>query len=276
MWTRYLIIMQTLSNQQIQDEALRLDRAESGRNQIKATTNFYPDMTIEDAYMIQDAWVNSKLSNGKKVIGHKVGLTSRVMQRVMSINEPDFGVLLDDMYFENGSEIAVDQFLDPRIEVELAFILSDDIRPNLSSIDEVLEATEKIVPALELIAARSFRVDPESGYKRTVRDTISDNAANAGVILGDQEIPKSDILTWVPCMMYNNGVIEQSGVSGAILGHPAKSLIWLANKYSEFNRQLKKGDIVLAGSFTAPIIVKGGDQVVADFNQFGKVTCSFK
>ena len=268
--------MQTLSDLQIKEEAVRLDQSEITRKQIKATTSFYPDMTIEDAYRIQDAWMQTKAERGKKVIGHKVGLTSRVMQRVMSINEPDFGVLLDDMYFENGSEIETGIFLDPRIEVELAFILSEDIRPDVKEISEILDATEKIVPALELIAARTFRVDPESGYKRTVRDTISDNAANAGVILGDIEVPKDETLSWVPCMMYNNGIIEQSGVSGAILGHPAKSLIWLANKYSEFNRQLKKGDIVLAGSFTAPIIVKQGDEIIADFNQFGKVSCSFK
>jgi len=127
-----------------------------------------------------------------------------------------------------------------------------------------------------LIAARSYRINPITTYKRTVRDTISDNAANAGIILGDVSIPKDEMLTWVPCMMYKNGVIEQSGVSGAILGHPAKSVIWLANKYAEFNRLLKKGDIVLAGSFTAPIIVQAGDEIVADFNQYGTVTCSFK
>jgi 2-oxo-hept-3-ene-1,7-dioate hydratase len=267
--------MQTLTEQIIQQEAARLDLAEKQRQQVDASTVSHPDMTIHDAYLIQDAWVNTKIKGGKKVIGHKVGLTSRVMQQVMSINEPDFGVLLDDMYFEDGSEIEAGLFLDPRIEVEVAFILSEDIDPKVSTVEEVLAATEKIVPALELIAARSYRVNPNTGYKRTVRDTISDNAANAGIILGDVSIPKDAMLCWVPCMMYKNSIIEQSGVSGAILGHPAKSVIWLANKYAEFNRQLKKGDIVLAGSFTAPIIVKAGDKVVADFNQYGKVTCSF-
>jgi 2-oxo-hept-3-ene-1,7-dioate hydratase len=268
--------MQTLTQDQIESEARRLDQSESTRKQVDATTTFYPDMSIRDAYIIQEAWMNKKLQSGRKIIGHKVGLTSRVMQRVMSIDEPDFGVLLDDMYFENGADIRTNDFLDPRIEVELAFILSKDLNPKVKHIDEVLDATDKIVPALELIAARSYRVHPTTQYKRTVRDTISDNAANAGVILGDVEIPKDADLSWVSCMMYRNEIIEQSGVSGAILGHPAKSLIWLANKYGEFNRQLKKGDIVLAGSFTAPVIVNPGDSITADFNQFGKVHCTFK
>lgn len=267
--------MPTLSEDQINAEARRILDSEQGRVQISATTQFYPDMTIEDAYHIQDAGINLKMASGRKVIGHKVGLTSRVMQRVMSIDEPDFGVLLDDMDFKSGSTILAANFLDPRIEVELAFVLSKDLDPNGLTIGGVLDATDYIVPALELIAARSHRLDPETGYKRTVRDTISDNAANAGIILGDTRIPKDANLSWIPSMLYRNGIIEQSGVSGAVLEHPAKSLIWLAQKYAEFGRVLRAGQVILAGSFTAPVVVAAGDEIVADFNDFGKVTCHF-
>jgi len=265
----------TLTNQQIILQAERMDEAESARRQIKPPTTFHPDMTIEDAYLVQNVWIEKKLKRGRKIVGHKVGLTSKVMQAAMSINEPDFGILLDDMVFEHGAKIKTSDFLDPRIEVEIAFQLKEDLDPNNLSIQQVIDSSEFIVPALELIAARSFRVDPETGYKRTVKDTISDNAANAGIVLGEKHIPKEAALEWVGAILRRNGVIEESGIAGAVLNHPANGVIWLAEKYATIGRTLKAGQIVLAGSFTRPVIVQAGDQIVADFNEFGTVKCQF-
>jgi len=265
----------TLSPEQIEQEAKRLYDAELNRTQIKPGTVSFPSMTIEDAYMIQDRWVKMKIEQGQSIVGHKVGLTSKVMQVVMNIDEPDFGILLDQMVFEDGARIEVDQFLDPRIEVEIAFVLKKDLDPQDLNIDKVLDATASIHGALELIAARSFRKDPETNYTRTVKDTISDNAANAGIVLSDSKIPKDTNLPWVGAIVRKNGVIEESGIAAAVLEHPANGVIWLAEKYATIGRQLKAGEIILSGSFTRPLIVESGDEIIADFNQLGTVSCKF-
>jgi len=266
----------TLTTEQIKAEAERLHQAEQKRQQIKPQTTFYPNMTIEDAYQIQNAWIEKKVANGRTIVGHKVGLTSKVMQVVMSIDEPDFGILLDDMVFESGSTVKVADFLDPKIEVEIAFKLKEDLNPNGLTIQKVIDASEFIVPSLELIAARSFRLDPTTNYKRTVKDTISDNAANAGIVLGKTHIPKEANLPWVGAVLRKNGVIEESGIAAAVLDHPANGVIWLAQKYAQIGRTLKAGQIVLAGSFTRPVNVKSGDTIEADFNEYGRVILNFE
>ncbi len=269
--------MTTLTKKQIKAQAQRHHQAEKNRQQIKPVTIEHPNMTIEDAYAIQNAWKTIKLKEGRKIVGHKIGLTSRVMQRAMNITESDFGFLLDDMVFGDGSTIQSSHFLDPRIEVELAFILKKDLKgPNVSVFD-VLNATDYVIPALELIAARSFRLDPETGYKRTVKDTISDNAANGGIIMGGRAMkPDAIDLRWVGALLYKNGVIEESGVAAAVLNHPANGIAWLAKKYAAFDLSLKAGEIILAGSFTSPIKVKSGDTVHADFKEMGSISCYFE
>ena len=268
--------MATLTPAQIQAQAERHHLSEQQRIQIKPVTVEHPNMTIADAYAIQSAWKAIKLKEGRKVVGHKIGLTSRVMQRAMNITESDFGFLLDDMVFEDGSTIPTNQFLDPRIEVELAFILKKDLSgPNVTLFD-VLNATDYVIPALELIAARSFRVDPETGYKRTVRDTISDNAANGGIIMGGRPVrPDAVDLRWISALLYKNGVIEESGVAAAVLNHPANGIAWLAKKYAQFGLSLKAGEVILAGSFTSPVIVQKGDTIRADFREMGSISCYF-
>jgi len=265
-----------MTKKQILEEAKRLDAAEKKRKQVKATTLTYPKMDITDAYKVQKAWMDLKKKEGRTVAGYKIGLTSRAMQKSMNINEPDYGTLLDDMVFEEGSEIEAAQFLDPRIEVELAFILKDTLKGKNLSIIDVLNATDYVVPALELIAARSFRSDPKTGYTRTVRDTISDNAANAGVILGGRPMRPGDLdLRWVGAMMMRNGIIEESGVSGAVLNHPAKGIAWLAKKYAAHKVALKPGQIILSGSFTRPVPVRAGDTFTVDYGRMGTISCHF-
>ena len=251
-------------------------KAEQNKQQISAITVEHPNMTIDDAYAIQSAWKAIKLKEGRTIIGHKIGLTSKVMQRVMNINESDFGFLLDDMVFEDGGTIQTDNFLDPRIEVELAFVLKKDLEgPNITIFD-VLNATDYIVPALELIAARSFRIDPNTGYKRTVKDTISDNAANGGIIMGGNPMkPDAIDMRWVSALLFKNGVIEDSGVAAAVMNHPANGIVWLAKKYADFGLSLKAGEVVLAGSFTGALKVKKGDTIHADFKEMGSISCYF-
>lgn len=266
-----------LNAEQITLEAERLNEAETKRQQVKATTSLYPEMDIADAYKIQSKWVEIKKMAGRKVAGYKIGLTSRAMQKSMNIDEPDYGTLLDDMVFEEGSEISSADFLDPRIEVELAFYLKEKLFGDKLSIIDVLNATDYVVPALELIAARTFRVDPETGYKRTVKDTISDNAANAGIITGGLPVRPDDIdLRYIPALLYRNGVIEESGVSAAVLNHPAKGIAWLAKKYYQHGIALEPGQVILAGSFTRPVPVRQGDTFSVDFGPLGNISCYFK
>ena len=268
--------MITLTAQQIQAQAQRHHQAEKDRKQIKPVTVDYPDMTIEDAYAIQNAWKTIKLQEGRTIVGHKIGLTSKVMQRVMHISESDFGFLLDDMVFDNSSTIRASDFLDPRIEVELAFILKKDISGPDISIFDVLNATDYVIPALELIAARSYRVDPQTGYKRTVKDTISDNAANGGIIMGGLPMkPEAIDMRWVSALLYKNGVIEESGVAAAVLNHPANGIAWLAKKYAQYGLSLKAGQVILSGSFTSPTKVKSGDTIHAEFKNMGTISCYF-
>lgn len=265
-----------LSRKQIEESAQRHHEAEKLRKPMRAFSLQYPDMTIEDGYAVQDAWMKIKQSEGRKIIGRKVGLTSRAMQEAMKINEPDFGTLLDDMLFENGASILASDFIDPRIEVEITFVLKDDLFGDDLTIEDVLAATDYVVPSMELIAARSHRVDPETGYIRKVYDTISDNAANAGIIVGDTKVKPDDIdLRWAGAILYRNGIVEETGLGAGILDHPARGIIWLAKRFAPHGIKLDAGHFIMSGSFTRPIIAKAGDHFKADFGPLGTVEINF-
>ena len=232
-------------------EAALLDQAEIDATQMRQTTGEYPDLTIDDAYVIQAAWQEIKLARGEALIGHKIGLTSRAMQASMNITTPDSGFLTDKMVFGPDTQLTAAGFCDPKLEVELAFVLANDLSGADLSVDDILDATQYVVPAIELIAARSYRRDPDSGRTRTVVDTIADNAANAGIIMGlDQVAPRDIDLRWVSALGSRNGVIEETGVAAGVLGHPARGIAWLARRYHEQGLTLEKGQVILAGSFT--------------------------
>ena len=233
-------------------------------------------MTIEDGYAIQAAWIKLKEDEGRKIIGRKVGLTSRAMQQAMKIDEPDFGTLLDDMLIESGAVIPASDFIDPRIEVEITFVLKNDLFGDDLSIEQVIAATDYVVPSLELIAARSHRVDPETGYTRKVYDTISDNAANAGIVVGETRVKPNDIdLRWAGAILYRNGIVEETGLGAGILDHPARGIIWLAKRFAPHGIKLDAGQYIMSGSFTRPIIARAGDDFKADFGPMGTVELSF-
>lgn len=265
-----------LTPEQIQDAAVRLDQAERDRTQIKQLSLQYPDMDIEDAYKVQDAWVQKKIKDGRTVYGHKIGLTSRAMQMSSNITEPDYGVLLDDMVFPEGSEIPIERFVVPRVEVELAFLLKKDISGPNCTVFDVLDAAEYVFPAIEIIDARIQRVDKETGATRKVFDTISDNAANAGIICGGRTIRPMDLdLRWAGALLYRNGVIEETGIAAGVLNNPVNGVAWLANKYAPYGRKLEAGQVILSGSFTRPVEASVGDTFHADYGPLGGVTFRF-
>ncbi|GCB54628.1 2-oxo-hepta-3-ene-1,7-dioic acid hydratase [Rhodococcus erythropolis] len=265
-----------LTERQIRTAAEELDQAELSGVQVGQLSLGYPKMDLDDAYAIQTAWVARKLARGRTIIGHKIGLTSKVMQRASNITEPDHGVLLDDMLFADGSEIPNGRFIVPRVEVELAFVLDRDLSGPGVTLYDVLDATRYVVPAVEIIDARIVQVDPGSGRTRTVFDTISDNAANAGIILGGRPVvPNETDLRWVSALCYRNAVVVESGVAAAVLNHPAIGVAWLANKLGRLGVGLKAGHVILAGSFTRPIQAQPGDTFHIDYGSLGTVSCRF-
>lgn len=247
-----------------------LAAAERDRAMVPLLTARHPGMTVEDAYAVQREWRRRGVSAGRRPVGRKIGLTSKAMQAATGIDEPDYGAIFDDMVYETGAVIEHDRFSNVRIEVELAFRLAEPLDGPDASLDDVLRATEYVVPALEIL---SSRIELQG---RTIVDTISDNAAMGAMVVGDTRIAPGDVdLRWVAAMLHRNESIEESGVAGAVLGHPARGVAWLANKLAQHGDRLEAGELVLAGSFTRPIWVQPGDTVLADYRDLGTITCRF-
>jgi 2-oxo-hept-3-ene-1,7-dioate hydratase len=259
----------------IQQLARELDAAERTRVQVEHFSKRYPGMTIEDGYAVSRAWVALKMAAGRRAIGHKIGLTSRAMQQSSQIDEPDYGTLLDDMLFEPG-DIPTERFIAPRVEVELAFILKRPLQGAHLTTEDVLAATDCVQPAIEIIDARIEQFDRHSKAPRKVFDTISDNAANAGLILGGGKVaPHAIDLPWVGAILRQNGVVEETGLAAGVQGHPAVGVAWLAKKLAPWGEGLAAGEVVLAGSFTRPVGARAGDLFDADYGPLGRFEFRF-
>ena len=265
-----------LSNDDIRACARRLHQAEKTRTQIRQLSQDFPEITIADAYAIQKAWVEVKIAEGRIVKGHKIGLTSKAMQSALNIDEPDSGVLLDDMFFADGGIVPTERFIATRVEAELAFVMSKRLSgPNCTMFD-VLNATDFVVPALEILDTRIERVDPTTKTTRKIFDTIADNAANAGIVLGGRPIRPLDAdLRWIGALCFKNGQLEETGLAAGVLNHPATAVAWLANKIAPLGLALEPGQVVLAGSFIRPIETRKGDTIQADYGAYGSVSCCF-
>ena len=249
--------------------AQALYEADVGRYTIRQPSKTWPDMEIEDAYAIQAIWAGKRIADGASVIGHKIGLTSRAMQKASKITEPDYGVMLDDALFRDGAAIRADRFIKPRLEVELAFVMGTDLKGPDCEVHDVLRATEYVTPALEII-------DYRTEVPRAITDTIADNAAFGAIVLGGRVVRPFDIdLRWVGATLTQNGVIEESGVSAAVMGHPAAGIAWLVRKLHAVGGGLETGQTVLAGSFTRPIDITPGDVATADYGPLGQISVTF-
>ena len=256
--------------------ARQLYEARKTRTQVRHFSKAHPEMTIEDGYAIQREWVKLELADGRRIKGRKIGLTSRAMQRSSQITEPDYAPLMDDMFFESGTDIKVERFIAPRIETELAFVLGQPLKGPGVTLFDVLRATEYVIPALEIIDARIEQFDRETKAPRKVFDTIADFAANVGIVTGGRPVRPHDVdLRWTGALLYKNGVIEESGLAAAVLNHPGNGVAWLANKIAPYDEQLNVGDVVLGGSFTQPITAQRGDVIHADYGPLGNITFRF-
>ena len=258
-----------LSNADRKKAADILITAEKERKQAVQLTKTFPDIGFDDAYAISTEVANRKIAGGAKLIGHKVGLTSKAMQRSSQIDEPDYGYLFDDQLIADGAKVSHANYCRPRVEVELAFVMAKALKGPGVTLTDVLRATEYVVPALEIVDARIQ--DP-----RKIFDTVSDNGAAAGIVMGGRPVRPMDVdLRWCAATLSKNGVIEESGVSAAIMGHPAMGIVWLANRLARHDIVLEPGHILLAGSFTRPVDIAAGDVIHADFGPLGSIGVSF-
>ena len=265
-----------LTETEIAAAANALDAAEKSRTQIGLLSLKHSGMTMDDAYAVQTAWVKQKLAAGRKQIGWKIGLTSKAMQYALNINIPDSGVLLDDMMFDDGANIPADRFIQPRIEAEIAFVMKAPLKgPNVSIFD-VLNATDYITPALEILDTRVLRADPETKKTRSIVDTISDNAANAGIVIGGRQMrPEQVDMRWMGAIVSRNAEVEETGLGAGVLNQPARGIAWLANRLAQYGDGIDAGQIVLAGSFIRPVEARHGDTISADFGPYGTIACHF-
>lgn len=265
-----------MTPEQISDAAHRLFEAERTRTQTRVLSLDFPEAGMDDAYAVQAELVRLKLAAGRVAKGWKIGLTSKAMQYALNISTPDSGVLLDDMFFPDSATIPADRFIQPRIEAEIAFIMKAPLKGPGVTVFDVLNATDFITPALEILDTRVQRVDPETKKARTIFDTISDNAANGGIVMGGRPMRPMDIdMRWMGAIVLRNGEVEETGLGAGVLNHPASGVAWLANRLGQYGQSIDAGEVVLSGSFIRPIEARHGDTIVADFGPQGTVSAFF-
>lgn len=256
--------------------AASLLRAEETGEQIGLLTLQYPDMGMDDAYEIQNAIYRAKLEQGRSVVGWKIGLTSKAMQCALNIDIPDSGILFDDMVFANGATVPKGRFIQPRIETEIAFVINAPLGGADVTREDVIAATEYVAPAIEILDTRIERMDTETKKTRTVFDTISDNAANAGIVLGSaQHAADAFDLRWVGAITSRNGEVEETGLGAGVLNDPVESVVWLARRMAQYGQTIAPGQIILSGSFIRPVECPTGTNIHADFGPFGSVDIAF-
>lgn len=265
-----------LTTAEIEAAAADLFEAERSGRQMELLSLRHPGMTMDGAYAIQRALIERKRADGRGVIGWKIGLTSRAMQQALGIDIPDSGVLLDDMLFEDGGTVPAGRFIQPRIEAEIAFIMKRDLPGPRVTADDVIAATEAIAPSLEILDTRILRADPQTGKARGIVDTIADNAANAGLVLGTQRAKPADSdMRWTGAIVSRDGVVEETGLGAGVLNDPALSVAWLANRLAEYGETIRAGQTILSGSFIRPVECPPGSHIEADFGAFGSVQVRF-
>lgn len=254
----------------------RLYRAERTGQQCGLLSLACPDMTLDDAYAVQNALVARKKAAGARAIGWKIGLTSRAMQQALNIATPDSGVLLDDMLFRTGDTIPDGRFIQPRIEAEIAFVMQAPLNGAGVTRADVVAATDYVVPALEILDTRVLRADPATGKARTVVDTVADNAANAGIVPGaGRHAVDAHDLRRVGAILKRDGAVEETGLGAGVLDDPVTGIVWLVHRLAQYGQGIAAGDIVLSGSFIRPVEAPAGSVFDADFGPFGRVDLTF-
>ncbi|MGC6440708.1 MAG: 2-oxo-hept-4-ene-1,7-dioate hydratase [Candidatus Puniceispirillaceae bacterium] len=257
--------------------AAALLNAEATGQQIGLLTKQFPEMGMDDAYQVQNAIYQAKLEMGRHVVGWKIGLTSKAMQYALNIDIPDSGILFDDMVFDCGGIVPKGRFIQPRIEAEIAFVMKSSLGGRDVTRADVIAATDYVAPSIEILDTRIVRLDAQTGQTRKVFDTISDNAANAGVVLGpEQHSVEAFDLRWVGAITSRNGEVEETGLGAGVLNDPVESVVWLARRMAQYGQRIEPGHIILSGSFIRPVECPSGTHICADFGSFGSVEIDFE
>jgi len=255
----------------IQEVASNLLDAERTKVAINPLTKIYPEITVDEAYSIQLEQIRQKVDKGAIIVGKKIGATSKAIQDMFHVNQPDYGHLLDDMMYVDGETIPLDRFLQPKIECEIAFKLKKDLRGPGVTILDVLDATEYIVPAIEVIDSRI------KDWQIKFEDTVADNGSSASAIIGGNPTRIEDIdLAHIGMVVYKNGEFLDSAAGAAVLGNPLRAMTWLANSLGKYDVSLKAGEIILSGALSAAVPIEENDLFTVEFDHIGSVSASFK
>lgn len=265
-----------LTPSEIEAAAEDLFQAETSGIQMGLISLRHPQADMDDAYAIQSALMRRKLAAGRRIIGWKIGLTSKAMQDALKISTPDSGVLFDDMAFADGATVPAGRFIQPRIEAEIAFVMKAPLAGADVTRDTVLAATDYVAPSIEILDTRILRADPATGKTRVITDTISDNAANAGIVLGAaRHDPAAVDLRWAGAIVTRNGEVEETGLGAGVLNDPVQGIVWLARRMAQYGQRIEAGQVILSGSFIRPVECPAGSQIHADFGPFGTVSINF-
>ena len=255
----------------IQDAATMLLEAERTQEVIKPLTESFPGITVDEAYYVQLEQIKRKVENGAVIVGKKIGATSKAIQQLFQVNQPDYGHLLDDMMFVDGDTVPLDHYIQPKAEFEIAFALKKDLKgPNVTILD-VIDATDYIVPAIEIIDSRI------EDWKIKFEDTVADNGSSAGAVIGGKPTRIDNIdLTNIGMVVYRNGEFLDSGAGAEVLGNPLRAIAWLANSLGKYDVYLEAGEIVLSGALTSAIPIEENDTFTVEFAHIGSVSATFK
>jgi 2-oxopent-4-enoate hydratase len=248
----------------------QLWEAEQTRSPIDPLTDRHPGLVIDDAYAIQTHNIDRRLAAGARVVGRKVGLTSKGMQGMLGVTEPDFGVLLDDMIVEDGDEVDLTTMVQPRIEAELAFVMATDLAGPGVSTANALAAIAGVLPAVEIVDSRI------ADWRIKLVDTVADNASSGRLVVGGRMLPVTGVdLRLVGMVLSRGGEVIDTGAGAAALGNPARCVAWLANKLGSLGAKLSAGDVVLPGAVHRMVAVEPGDVFRAEYAHLGAVTARF-
>ena len=247
-----------------------LFRAQEERTPIAPLTDTYDDVDVTAAYEIQLANIRRRVAAGDTIQGHKVGLSAKAMQQMLGVDEPDYGHLLESMFLWESDAVDVARFLQPRVEIEVAFVLGRPLEGPGVSVADAIRATDFVLPSLEIVDSRV------ADWKIKLPDTIADNASSGAVVLGGSPTRLTDLdVRLIGATLRSNGELRETGASGAVLGNPAVAVAWLANKVAAFGVTLEAGHVIMPGSCTRMIPVKPGDVVAAEFDRLGAVSIAF-
>ena len=255
----------------VQEAAARLLEAERSKQAIPPLTETYPGITVDEAYHTQLEIIRRRVEDGAIVVGKKIGATSKAIQNMFGVHQPDYGHLLDDMMHAEGEVISLENFIQPKVEFEIAFKLKKDLKgPNVTVMD-VIGATDYIAPAIEIIDSRI------GDWKIAFEDTVADNGSSAAAVIGGKPASLDGIdLAHIGMVAYKNGEMIDSGAGAAVLGSPLRSVAWLANSLAKYDVSLKAGEIILSGALTGAVEAEDQDTFTAEFDQIGSVSVTFK